>query len=75
MIRCSFREPGAKSHFVMWNLNEYDIQYLQALLENNVEGIYKFEHVAFQQGYGPLFPCTFTAARREQKQFCCKLYL
>ena len=52
------------------NLDEYDIGYLEALLENDVEKIYLHEMRAKAAGYGPLAPCNFVAAPREQKTLC-----
>lgn len=44
--------------------------YLQALFSDDIQQILHYETVAAQRGYGPLSPCTVTAAIREQKQFC-----
>ena len=55
----------------MRNLQEYDIDYLSALINNDLPGISKHETAAMQEGYGPLVPCTFTASPSAQTQICC----
>ena len=37
----------------MCNLQEYNIEYLRALLKNDTSTIVKHELVAMQEGYGP----------------------
>jgi hypothetical protein len=55
-------------------LQEFDIPYLRALLENDQASIFQFEEQARTHGYGPLAPCTFMASPIEQKQLCRECY-
>ncbi|KAF8590817.1 hypothetical protein K439DRAFT_1657169 [Ramaria rubella] len=69
-IQCERRRKGYKAHLILRNLNEFDMEYLQALLENDAETVATHEINAKNAGYGPLAPCNFVAAPREQKTLC-----
>ena len=73
-LRCERRKNGHRAHLILRNLNEFDLDYLQALIENNKRTIWTHEEAARKQGYGPLAPCNFFAAFREQKTLCRKLW-
>ena len=75
LTRCEKRESGHQAHLVIRNLNEFDMVYLQALFDNDLERILQIEHKARGLGYGPLVPCNYIVACREQKEFCRKYYL
>ncbi|KAF8576627.1 hypothetical protein K439DRAFT_1655220 [Ramaria rubella] len=64
---------GHKAHLILCNLNEFNIEYLQALLQNDAESVAKHEINAKQAGYGPLASCNFVAAPHEQKTLCHEL--
>jgi len=61
---------GHKAHLIIRNLHEFDLVYLQALFYNNLPAIWEHEMAAKAEGYGPLVPCGFIAAPREQKELC-----
>lgn len=61
---------GSRNHLLIRNLDEYDIGYLGALLNNNQPVIAGYEQDAAKSGFGPLAPCTFQASASEQKQLC-----
>ncbi|KIJ53896.1 hypothetical protein M422DRAFT_242163 [Sphaerobolus stellatus SS14] len=69
-IQCEKRGPGHRDHLRIRNLNEYNLQYLQALLGDDLSEILKYEEAAKVEGYGPLVPCKYVAAPQEQKQYC-----
>ena len=70
LCRCERRTKGQKAHLILRNLNEYDIAYLEALLDKDTEKIHVHESRAKASGYGPLAHCNFVAAPREQKTLC-----
>jgi hypothetical protein len=51
-------------------LDESDIPYLRALLENDSWAIDEHEELARQFGYGPRVPCAFSASPSAQKELC-----
>ncbi|KAF8126785.1 hypothetical protein EV363DRAFT_1298507 [Boletus edulis] len=69
-ISCQHQRRGDRSHLLLRNLQEYDIDYLRALLENDMNTVAIHENAALQGGYGPRVPCTFVASPSEQKQRC-----
>ncbi|KAH7903935.1 hypothetical protein BJ138DRAFT_1019827 [Hygrophoropsis aurantiaca] len=69
-IQCQFRSQSHRHHLVLRSLQEYDTQYLRALLENDTMHISEHKNNAKRGGYGPLVPCTFVASPVEQKQRC-----
>ncbi|KAF8516406.1 hypothetical protein BU17DRAFT_67419 [Hysterangium stoloniferum] len=70
--RCEKYGKGYRAHLVLRNLNEFNIGYLEALLCNNKREIQQYEEAASRDGYGPLAPCNFLAAVRDQKELCLK---
>lgn len=72
--RCEHFSPLQRAHLVLHNLQEYDIPYLQALLEDNQQQVHVFKTHAKSFGYGPLVPCSFAASPVEQKQLCRKCF-
>ena len=68
--RCEQRARGHQAHLILRNLGEFNIEYLQALLQNDSDSIKAHEEAARREGYGPLAPCRFIAATREQKMLC-----
>lgn len=57
-------------HFLLLNLHEFDIDYLEALINNDSAIINQKEEAAKALGYGPRVPCTFEAEIRQTCQFC-----
>ncbi|KAG1727710.1 hypothetical protein EDB19DRAFT_1857471 [Suillus lakei] len=56
LIRCKHFLPSQRAHLVLRNLQEYDIPYLRALLDDDQQQIHVFETRAQSFGYGPLVP-------------------
>ncbi|KIJ32919.1 hypothetical protein M422DRAFT_265259 [Sphaerobolus stellatus SS14] len=69
-IQCENRRKGHKAHLIIRNLNEFNLEYLQALFSNNLSLILTIEKEARKLGYGPLLPCDFVLATRDQKELC-----
>ncbi|KIJ44484.1 hypothetical protein M422DRAFT_252088 [Sphaerobolus stellatus SS14] len=69
-IECEKRSSGHSAHLILHTLNEFNLEYLQTLLNNDLTTILKCETAARDSGYGPLAPCTYIAAPQEQKSFC-----
>ncbi|KIJ29181.1 hypothetical protein M422DRAFT_269448 [Sphaerobolus stellatus SS14] len=69
-IECEKRSAGHKAHLILWTLNEFNLEYLQALFNNDISSILRFETAARDCGYGLLVPCMYIAAPHEQKTFC-----
>ncbi|KAF8998097.1 hypothetical protein BDQ17DRAFT_1247946, partial [Cyathus striatus] len=61
-----------KAHLILRNLQEFNIQYLTALVTRNQQGIKFFEEHAYFKGHGPLVSCSFQASPSEQKDQCHK---
>ncbi|KAF8578686.1 hypothetical protein K439DRAFT_1621146 [Ramaria rubella] len=68
--KCEHWRKGHKGHLIITKLDEYDIKYLTALLENDTCYTRMVELDAKAAGYGPLHSCGYVAARREQKRLC-----
>jgi hypothetical protein len=64
----------ATSHLVLRNLDEFNTEYLRALIENDATTISFYERRAKQDGYGPLIQCSFVASPAELKQRCRELH-
>ncbi|KAF8587967.1 hypothetical protein K439DRAFT_1652094 [Ramaria rubella] len=56
-VRCEKCRKGHRAHLILCNLNEFNIPYLQVLLNNDLSMIHSYEEAAFLDGYGPLAPC------------------
>ncbi|KIM62795.1 hypothetical protein SCLCIDRAFT_119102 [Scleroderma citrinum Foug A] len=56
-----------QSHLVIRNLQEFNINYLRALLENDEAEIYSFELKAERKGYGLRLHCSFLTLPSAQK--------
>ncbi|KAF8833796.1 hypothetical protein BDN67DRAFT_998876 [Paxillus ammoniavirescens] len=69
-IRCRLRSSSHTMHLMLHGLQEYDTQYLRALLENDWPVINERENTAKTAGYGPRVPCTFVASPSSQSQLC-----
>ena len=65
--RCEHRMRHDQSHLVIRNLQEYNINYLRALLENDEAEIYSFELKAERKGYGPCLRYSFLTFPSAQK--------
>lgn len=55
------------------NLGEYDVVYLDALINKKSDVIKEKEEEAMAQGYRPLKPCTFSIEARAAREFCGEL--
>ncbi|KIJ11659.1 hypothetical protein PAXINDRAFT_15478 [Paxillus involutus ATCC 200175] len=64
------RSSSHTMHLMLHGLQEYDTQYLCALLENDWPVINERENTAKTAGYGPRVPCTFIASPSSQSQLC-----
>ncbi|KAJ8468567.1 hypothetical protein ONZ45_g17202 [Pleurotus djamor] len=69
-VQCEYFSEDNKSHLCIRDLNEYNIDYLNALLNDDVGKISHFETGAKAAGFGPLVACSFRASCVEQKQLC-----
>ncbi|KIK75557.1 hypothetical protein PAXRUDRAFT_172490, partial [Paxillus rubicundulus Ve08.2h10] len=63
------------AHLLLHNLQEFDINYLHALLDNDHATFLRIEQSAKGLGLRPLAPCTFACSPCEQKQVCHKYTL
>ncbi|KAK7001996.1 hypothetical protein R3P38DRAFT_3608943 [Favolaschia claudopus] len=70
LIQCQFRTNTNRSHLILRTLDEFDLPYLRALLENDSPKLHEIEELARQFGYGPRAPCSFTASPSAQKELC-----
>ncbi|KAG1765741.1 hypothetical protein EV702DRAFT_919554, partial [Suillus placidus] len=70
LIQCEHRSPADRAHLILWNLQEFNVNYLQALLAHDIAAIATHEEHAECHGYGPLVPCDFVASPVEHKQTC-----
>lgn len=48
----------------------YETEYLEALFDNDLEVIAKFETAALANGYGPLATCTYVANHVSNRVTC-----
>ncbi|EJD33115.1 hypothetical protein AURDEDRAFT_155120, partial [Auricularia subglabra TFB-10046 SS5] len=60
-IRCSLRRSGALGHLSISGIEQYDTEYLRALLEDDYDTALVHETRAASSGYGPLAPCARVA--------------
>ncbi|KAJ7505090.1 hypothetical protein B0H11DRAFT_1709164 [Mycena galericulata] len=67
-VQCQNRKKTNTAHLILRTLDEFDIPYLRALLENDSGAIHEREELVRQFGYGPRAPCSFTASPSAQKQ-------
>ncbi|KIJ26158.1 hypothetical protein M422DRAFT_272789 [Sphaerobolus stellatus SS14] len=70
IVRCENCWKGPKAHLFIRNLNEFNLEYLQALFSNILSLFLIIEKEARKLGYGPLLPCDFVSATRDQKELC-----
>ncbi|KAF8993624.1 hypothetical protein BDQ17DRAFT_1431599 [Cyathus striatus] len=70
-LQCQFLTWGDTSHLVLRNLEEFDLDYLKALLSGDHLRIQYHEENALHKGYGPLTGCTFQASPSQQIAQCC----
>ncbi|KAJ7728102.1 hypothetical protein B0H16DRAFT_1331143 [Mycena metata] len=69
-VQCEHRNQNDRAHLILRTLDEFDIPYLCALLENDGARIDYHEELAREYGYGPRVPCSFSASPSEQKELC-----
>ncbi|KAF7333761.1 hypothetical protein MVEN_02332800 [Mycena venus] len=69
-VQCEHRKKNDRAHLILRTLDEFNISYLRALLENDSQTITEFEELARQSGYGPLVPCVFSAPPSARKDLC-----
>ncbi|KIJ30111.1 hypothetical protein M422DRAFT_268358 [Sphaerobolus stellatus SS14] len=60
-IQCKKCQKGHRAHLIICNLNEFNLNYLHALFEEDFPKILGFEKRAASAGYGPLIPCNFVS--------------
>ncbi|KAJ7825992.1 hypothetical protein B0H14DRAFT_2368572, partial [Mycena olivaceomarginata] len=69
-VQCKHHKKNDRAHLILRTLDEFNIPYLRALLENNSQTINKFEELARRSGYGPLVPCAFSVPPSARKDLC-----
>ncbi|KIJ38662.1 hypothetical protein M422DRAFT_258537 [Sphaerobolus stellatus SS14] len=69
-IQCEKCQKGHRAHLIIRNLNEFNLNYLHALFEEDLPKILGFEKRAASAGYGSLIPCYFVSGMQEQKELC-----
>lgn len=54
---------GTRDHLISYTVSNgfYDLDYLEALFDNDLDAIDKFEQAAMDDGFGPLALCTTVA--------------
>jgi len=72
--RCQLHSPSCARHLKLGGLQEYDTQYLRALLEDDWDVINCCENTAKLAGYGPRCPCDYVASPWTQSQLCHKYF-
>ena len=72
--RCQLHLPSCARHLKLGGLQEYDMQYLCALLEDDWDIINHFENTTKLEGYGPCLPCDHVASHLTQSQLCRKYF-
>ncbi|EJD54157.1 hypothetical protein AURDEDRAFT_157410 [Auricularia subglabra TFB-10046 SS5] len=70
VIQCEHRSATDKSHLRLGNLQDYDTEYLKALLRGETAAIREHEESAAARGYGPLVTCNQVRSCRSQSQHC-----
>lgn len=70
ILRCEHRKAGSTAHFFTSNLHGYDLDYLAALLHNDLVVVNKIERDGLALGFGPLAPCTFITSARSTRGVC-----
>lgn len=73
--RCRLHSSFCPRHLKLGGLQEYDMQYLHALLEDDWNTINLYEIAAKMSGYGPHLPCDYVASPSTQSQLCRKYFL
>ncbi|KZV93882.1 hypothetical protein EXIGLDRAFT_767640 [Exidia glandulosa HHB12029] len=73
-LECEHRHAGACDHLLLSNLQDFDVNYLRALLHNDVATVQRHEQRAAQLGIGPLVACNHTRSRRSQSNRCPNLH-
>ncbi|KAG1733723.1 hypothetical protein EDB19DRAFT_1830853 [Suillus lakei] len=68
--RCEYCSSADRAHLILQNLQEFNVNYLQALLTNNLVAIASHEENVARHGYGPLVLCSFVDSLVEHKQTC-----
>ncbi|KAF8974325.1 hypothetical protein BDZ97DRAFT_11979 [Flammula alnicola] len=69
-IRCQHRKSTDTAHLIIRNLDEFEISYLRALLDDDKAVIHDYETQALKLDYGPRMRCSYTASPSTQKQLC-----
>ncbi|KZV83375.1 hypothetical protein EXIGLDRAFT_843006 [Exidia glandulosa HHB12029] len=69
-LECEHRTKGRCDHLIVRNLQDFDIDYLAALLSDDKDVVLRHEQRAAAAGYGPLAPCQHTRSCRTQAQLC-----
>lgn len=69
---CEHWKNGSRGHLALFNLQEYNTDYLAALINGNNEVANRFEVAAQKEGYGPLVACDHSIAISQQATLCRK---
>ncbi|KAF8977174.1 hypothetical protein BDQ17DRAFT_1266801, partial [Cyathus striatus] len=67
---CQFWKYDDRAHLVLRNLQDFDINYLSALISNDKLLIKHCKEKALHNGYGPLTGCTYQASPSQQQDKC-----
>ena len=70
--RCEFRRKGHSNHLRLSDIDEYDLEYLGALLDMDEMMVKRHEESALALGYGPLATCSTLAPASAKRQHCSK---
>ncbi|EJD45935.1 hypothetical protein AURDEDRAFT_164998 [Auricularia subglabra TFB-10046 SS5] len=65
-IKCSLYAPGARGHLLLSGIDQYHVDYLTALLSDDMDTCERYETEAAERGYGPLHHCEFVTSVRSQ---------
>ena len=71
-FRCEYWQKGRRGHLKMSDIDDYDLDYLGALLDMDEVAIKRHEESALQFGYGPLAACSVSVPASAKRQHCSK---
>ncbi|KAF8994773.1 hypothetical protein BDQ17DRAFT_1251365, partial [Cyathus striatus] len=69
-LQCQFWKYEDRAHLVLRNLQDFDIDYLSALISDDKLLIKHHEEKALRNGYGPLTGCIYQASPSQQQDKC-----
>ena len=71
-----YKKNANRDHFIAYNIDDgsYDVEYIEAILTDDLEEIAQIEHDHGLLGFGPLTKCTTVSNAGSQRLFCRKCY-